>query len=179
MQAKVILGILVLALGLPLGSVAKPLDQKTRFPITPVPGMTTGSTCDEDDPDFVEYRYPSHIAYCERKVDHRTKAAIYDAYNVPVHCRGSYTIDHFIPLALGGDNATINLWPEHKAVKATRQSLELQLFLQLRDGEIDQDTAIAEIEYAKWHPEFSPEQIVDVCYRSALSQDEPQAPARN
>src|SRR4029450_8073014 len=47
-----------------------------------------------------------------RKVSAKTKAKVYAAYKVPKKDRSKYTIDHLIPVSLGGNNSTKNLWPE-------------------------------------------------------------------
>jgi len=122
------------------------------YPMTPDAAETKGELCAVSDPDFSEYRYPEHIAYCERNVATSLKKKIYDEYGIPQSERKDYTIDHLIPLSLGGDNRRINLWPEHKAVKALRPNLEYDLYLKLRDGRISQDDAIDEILWAKFHP---------------------------
>jgi hypothetical protein len=80
-----------------------------------------------------------------RNVSSETKAKIYDLYKIPLHCRYRYTIDHFIPLSIGGDNSPANLWPEHKLVKKTRMSLEEDLFEELKQGTITQKEAIEQI----------------------------------
>jgi hypothetical protein len=118
---------------------------------TPNVQITYGELCTEDNPDYVNRRYPERIIYCHRHLDDSRKAKIYDTYGVPEKCRHQYTIDHFIPLALGGDNANANLWPEHKKVKATRPTLEDDLYYALKNGEITQADAIAKIRYAKTH----------------------------
>lgn len=122
------------------------------FPRKPDPQMTNGDLCDTKNPDFKEYRYPENVAYCERNVDWYQKQRVYDAYGVPEKCRREYTIDHYIPLALGGSNADENLWPEHKNVKATRQTLEQELFERIKKGEIGQTYAIRVIVHAKLNP---------------------------
>lgn len=144
-----------------------------RFPMIPVSSMTSGELCDESDPDFDHHRYSEQIPYCARNVDTQTKRKIYAAYGVPRFCQDSYTIDHFIPLALGGSNGVKNLWPEHRAVKRARYNLEVQLYNALRAGTISQQEAIEEVEYAKWNPPFTVQQIVDVCYSAALQAPEP------
>jgi hypothetical protein len=115
------------------------------FPLTPNPQWTTGEVCTPDNRDFREYRYGEKIPYCVRNVSSETKAKIYDLYKIPLHCRYRYTIDHFIPLSVGGDNSPANLWPEHKLVKQTRMSLEEDLFEGLKAGTILQKDAINEI----------------------------------
>src|SRR5579859_260909 len=47
-----------------------------------------------------------------RNVSYATKLAVYHSYGIFYHHTGQYEIDHFIPLELGGSNATSNLWPE-------------------------------------------------------------------
>jgi hypothetical protein len=43
-------------------------------------------------------------------------------------------VDHLVPLAVGGNNAFENLWPEHVLVKKTRQDLEQELFENVDNG---------------------------------------------
>jgi hypothetical protein len=45
-----------------------------------------------------------------------------------------------------------NLWPEHRKIKETRINLELELFIDLHDGEISQKAAIDKIIDAKLNP---------------------------
>ncbi len=124
-----------------------------RLPAPLAPDETTsGALCSEENSDFTEYRYGEEIPYCERNVSSGLKNEIYRAYGVPAKCRSEYTIDHFYPLSLGGDNSRENLWPEHKAVKATRQNLELVLYKQLSKGEIKQAAALALIRKEKMNP---------------------------
>ena len=47
-----------------------------------------------------------------RKVTDATKQAVYRAYGILQHRRGSYEIDHLVPLELGGSNVRANLFPE-------------------------------------------------------------------
>ena len=112
------------------------------YPLTPDPEMTQGDLCTKRDPDFSRYEYREKIPYCERNVSWRRREKIYAEYNIPYNCRHRYTIDHFIPLSLGGSNADINLWPEHVLVKATRPLLEQELYLALEQGKINQEGAI-------------------------------------
>lgn len=123
-----------------------------EFPHVPNDAMTPGEFCDRQDPDYLGDAYPEKIAKCERDVIFVTKQKVYDLYSVKPSCRKNYTIDHFIPLSLGGDNSIENLWPEHKAVKALRQNLELDLFQDLRDGKISQAEAVRKIRQAKTRP---------------------------
>ena len=47
-----------------------------------------------------------------RNVSFLLKLRIYRAYGVLFHRRGSYEIDHLVPLELGGANDAANLWPQ-------------------------------------------------------------------
>lgn len=124
-------------------------------PLIPNPSMTMGDACSKGDRDFKEYRYREHIPYCQRNVSSSLKREIYAAYGIPTNCQKDYTIDHFYPLSLGGNNQRDNLWPEHRAVKHTRQDLEMELYEQLKAGKITQSRALAEIKEAKLHPDTS------------------------
>ncbi len=124
------------------------------FPFTP-DSSVTGSLCTTNDSDFLEYRYSIQIPYCRRNVSTHQKRAIYDLYRVPRHCQKEYTIDHFIPLSLGGTNRVNNLWPEAKIIKKLRQNLELELFQQLQNGQITQAQAVEAIREAKFNPPIS------------------------
>lgn len=123
--------------------------QTMAYPLNPNPQTQPGSLCNRQNPDYAGDRYPEHIAYCRRNVDSGLKKALYDAYAVPEQCRSRYTIDHLIPLSIGGDNSPENLWPEHKLVKQTRPQLEQQVFEDLRDARITQQEAINRVYYAK------------------------------
>jgi hypothetical protein len=119
------------------------------YPLTPNLETTPSSICDEDNPDFSEYRYKEKIPYCRRNVSGKLKTFIYDMYQIPRNCRRQFTIDHFIPLSIGGDNRIENLWPEHHSIKQQRPNLEYDVYEKLRDGKINQKTAIQIIYSAK------------------------------
>lgn len=121
-------------------------------PIAPTPSITPGSVCTRNDSDFTEYRYKEHIPYCERNVPYQQKIQIYEVYAVKKSARSNYTIDHFIPLSMGGNNDDENLWPEHVKIKALRQNLEYETYERLLNGEINQKEAIDIIVQAKMHP---------------------------
>jgi len=108
----------------------------------PVPG----SICTPDDPDFFEYRYPQKIAYCKRNVSHEKRVEICERDGV--FDRSEYTVDHIIPLSIGGSNDDDNLWCQHRSLAVTR--LEYQLYLKIKNGEINQDSAIERILRAKF-----------------------------
>jgi hypothetical protein len=99
---------LVLAIGLFWSSLA--------YSAVVLEPPVSGSFCSESDPDFLEFRYSESVPICERNVESSTKAEIYEKYNIPAKDRKDYTIDHFIPLSLGGSNHLDNLWPQHKSI---------------------------------------------------------------
>lgn len=121
-------------------------------PMHPDPEKTSGDYCSTDDPDFREYRYRENVPTCIRSVSRELKTKIYQEYGVPRRCRGQYTVDHFIPLSMGGSNQAINLWPEHKDIKATRQNLELDMYIELREGRVTQRQAIQRVIREKMNP---------------------------
>lgn len=131
------------------------------FLTKPNPEVTTGDFCETSDPDFVGYRYKDNMPYCERNVSTQLKRRIYEQYSIPENCRREYTIDHFVPLAMGGSNAPENLWPEHKNVKATRQNLEQDVYTELSHDRISQKEAVEVITQAKMNP---PPDIPEGCH---------------
>jgi hypothetical protein len=122
------------------------------YPITPNEKTNPGHFCTTKDSHFKEYRYSEKIAYCRRSVSKGKKNYVYEVYGIPKKCRGSYTIDHIIPLSLGGSNQVENLWPEHRNVKKTRQNLEFELYVAVRDSEMLRDEAVAELLDEKFNP---------------------------
>jgi hypothetical protein len=121
-------------------------------PRIPDQTVTPGDLCTRQDPDFDGYRYKEHIAYCERNVTPAQKRQIYDQYNIPKSKRHNYTIDHFIPLSIGGSNSRENLWPEHVKIKELRIDLEINTYYELERGNISQKEAIRIITEAKLNP---------------------------
>ncbi len=140
------------------------IADQLRFPFVPTREKTSGSLCTPQDPDFERLRYEERIPYCRRNVSRSEKADIYEAYGVPKRCRGDYTIDHFIPLSIGGTNHRDNLWPEHKSIKALRQNLELDLYKQIDQGLITQKEAIRIITEAKWNPPIHDPSDFEICH---------------
>lgn len=143
--------IAILTLTVSIAMLGFSIQALADFPLTPGPA-TSGSLCTTNDADFREFRYSGKIPYCKRNVSSSQKRQIYELYGVPQNCRREYTIDHFIPLSLGGTNNPNNLWPEAKVVKQLRQNLELELFDEMRAGNITQAEAIATIRDAKMNP---------------------------
>lgn len=125
-----------------LASMVLVCSEAFGYPQTPDVKMTPGSICTKESPDYEEDRYDQKIPYCYRNVSYETKQAIYDAYGIPQEERKEYTIDHLIPLSVGGSNQVTNLWPEHKNVKATRPDFETQLYIDVSEGRMTQQEAI-------------------------------------
>lgn len=134
---------------------------KLPTPEKPDPEVTTGELCDRGNADFEGYRYKQKIAYCRRNVEPSLKAEIYEEYGVKKSARINYTIDHFIPLSIGGSNSRVNLWPEHKKIKALRANLETEVFEAVRDGHMTQEDAVQKIIKAKMNPPLSSENNLD------------------
>jgi hypothetical protein len=133
------------------------------FPFIPDSQATPGSLCSKRDPDYKQDRYAEKIPYCGRNVASSLKRDIYDDYGISSKCRKEYTIDHFIPLAIGGSNRRDNLWPEHKSVKALRQNLEMDLYNEIRNGTISQAEALKIIVEAKLNPPVQNPSEFDFC----------------
>lgn len=112
------------------------------YPLKPDVRVSPGHMCTTSDSDFETFRYAQRIPYCTRNVSYQTKQEIYDYYKIPQAERKNYTIDHIIPLSIGGSNNKKNLWAEHKQVKATRPNLEVELYEDVRDNRMEQREAI-------------------------------------
>lgn len=138
-------------------------------PIVPKPS-SQGSICTEQSADFAEFRYQENIPYCRRSVSKALKEKLYRTYGIPESCRSNYTIDHFYPLSLGGDNQPQNLWPEHKTIKATRSNLEMALYTQISRGLILQAAALTQVRDAKLNPDTTAIEHVDSCQESETLQ---------
>jgi len=117
----------------------------SAYPVVPDSNLTQGDLCTESDPDFDHHRYEENIPYCKRNVSWHRREKVYEAYRIPSECRNRFTIDHLIPLAVGGNNSDQNLWPEHVEVKAQRPALEIAVYRALERGEITQEEAIETI----------------------------------
>ena len=129
-----------------------------RFPKGPNLTETPGKLCTSP----TEYRYPEHVAYCERDVDTYTKNAIiqkYDTvlgYEIRTMKRLDFKIDHFIPLCAGGANSEENLWPQHKSVYAITDPLEPVLCEKMAQGRLTQADAVKMITQAKLNLDQAP-----------------------
>jgi len=130
------------------------LPPAIRKPVKPDEQITKGHLCSPKDPDLEGYRYSEHIAVCKRVVSTSVKNRIYLKYNVALVNKKYYTIDHFIPLAIGGSNDEDNLWPEPRAVKRTRPNLEMDIYEAMKRGQMSQREAIRIIVEAKMNPKL-------------------------
>lgn len=102
--------------------------------IPPVPGHL----CAPTNPDFAEYRYQEQVPICKRNVSTKKKNEICERDGVKD--RTNYTVDHIIPLSLGGSNADSNLWCQHKSLAVT--NIEYFIYIQLRQNAVSQKQAI-------------------------------------
>ncbi len=112
------------------------------IPVTPDETKTTGSFCSAQDPDFQGYVYSEKMISCKRNVSAEVRERIYQEYHIPIDFRKCYTIDHLVPLTLGGNNAFENLWPEHQFVRGINSRLEQKLYKELSSGSIKSSDAI-------------------------------------
>jgi len=121
------------------------------FPMGPNPTMTPGKLCDRP----TAYRYPEHIAYCERDVTYETKEFLikqYDSkfgYHIQTLDRAEFKIDHFIPLCVGGSNDMVNLWPQHKSVYEITDPVEPLICQKMLEGKLSQADAVKLVIKAK------------------------------
>lgn len=121
------------------------------FPTTPNSQLTPGKLCDQPS----GYRYPEHIAYCERNVTYDTKEILiknYDkrlGYRIETMNRLDFKIDHFIPLCAGGSNDPVNLWPQHRSVYEVTDPVEPLLCQKMLEGKLSQADAVKLIMRAK------------------------------
>ena len=76
-----------------------------------------------------------------------TVSAVYKEYNITSHKIHEYEIDHFIPLALGGNNNISNLWPQPKSYPGYQEKDFVQLYLrnQVCAGNLSLEEARADI----------------------------------
>jgi hypothetical protein len=110
------------------------------FPKVPDLSYTGPHYCTKTDPDFKEFRYQNEVAVCERNVTSATKDKVYTSYKIPKEDRKEYTIDHFIPLALGGSNKQRNLWPQHISISSAK--IEADTYRKLIKGQITHQEAV-------------------------------------
>ena len=122
-----------------------------NYPTSPNNQLTPGKLCDKP----TSYRYPEHIAYCERDVTYETKDILiknYDrqlGYHIQTMNRLDFKIDHFIPLCAGGSNDSVNLWPQHRSVYEITDPVEPLVCQKMLEGKLSQADAVKLIVQAK------------------------------
>jgi hypothetical protein len=121
-----------------------------EYPLGPDAQTTPGSLCAKAS----EMRYPEGISYCKRDVGSQRKKQIFNTYRflgftLPPNDRGSYKIDHYIPLCAGGSNANDNLWPQHKSVYAITDPIEPLICEKMSEGRLKQAEAVMLIKKVK------------------------------
>ncbi|MGZ5543765.1 MAG: hypothetical protein ACXWIU_03745 [Limisphaerales bacterium] len=119
------------------------LSVSSAFAVKPDPNLTPGELCTPSNPDFTEYRYPAHIAYCKRNVTEAMKQKIAEAYGgIPRDQWSNYEFDHLIPLNAGGDSSIANLWPQPIAEAKEKDKVEQQTYNGLNNGKLTQAQAV-------------------------------------
>jgi len=79
-----------------------------------------------------------------RNVPERVKNLVYGRYGITRHPRGTYEMDHLIPLELGGSNKQKNLFPQAAQPRPgfhEKDVLENQLHASVCDGSMKLRTA--------------------------------------
>ena len=80
-----------------------------------------------------------------RNVSTKLKNEIKDSYKIPPVYRNNFTIDHFIPLSLGGTNDARNLWPQPiiglKYGSNEKAKADTWLFNQVCEGDMSLEEA--------------------------------------
>jgi hypothetical protein len=99
--------------------------------------------CTPSSADFKEYRYVSKTPYCTRNVPQSFKNRVYAAYKILEADKVNYTIDHLVPLFLGGSNDIQNLWPQHKTI--TTAPVESSLYSKVSKNELHATEALNKI----------------------------------
>jgi hypothetical protein len=113
----------VFVLGLLAGAVRAAPRQD--WPLYPDPVLTPGDFFpDVTVADACTPRY----ATVARSVTKSERNAVFAAYGDPQDA-SLYTLDHFIPLSLGGSNSVLNLWPEPVAVPGSHEKDKVEDYL--------------------------------------------------
>jgi len=72
------------------------------------------------------------------------------AYSIHEEDYSKYEFDHFIPLAAGGANDIVNLWPQPLADALEKDKIESKVYHGLKSGKMTQEVAVAMIR--AWKP---------------------------
>jgi hypothetical protein len=122
------------------------------YPLKPNIKIAPGHMCSVEDKDFDRFRYEEQIPYCRRNVSVKTKNRICAAYGV--FDRTGYTIDHIVPLSLGGSNSVKNLWCQSR--KIYTGNIEYQLYKEVSKGLLTQAGALLRLLPIKYDPDAMP-----------------------
>lgn len=113
----------------------------------PNSNLTPGFLCSQQDPDFLGFAYPSHVARCNRNVQQPEKLQVAQQYGgIPQSQWPNYEFDHLYPLCVGGSNNIKNLWPQPIVEAHDKDILENQICLELQAGTLDQAGAIKKVQ---------------------------------
>lgn len=88
-----------------------------------------------------------------RDVPYSLKRRVYYSYGIRRHPRGTFEVDHLVPLELGGSNAQSNLWPEAAPGFHEKDALENYLHQAVCSGARRLSSAQAAIS-RNWHAEW-------------------------
>jgi len=125
--------------------------QVSAFPLIPDKDVSPGNFCVLKDKHFKEFRYPEKIPYCKRRVSSSLKDRV--CKRDGVLDRKGYTVDHIIPLSLGGNNSEANLWCQHRSLYTG--GIEFFYYSQLKKGRISRLDAAIKILKCKFDKECS------------------------
>jgi hypothetical protein len=78
-----------------------------------------------------------------RPISDGTKRRVFAAYHVARRARGASTIDHLVPVELGGTNALDNLWPITKSEARAKRFVVVKVVARMCAGDVDLATAQA------------------------------------
>ena len=98
------------------------------WPLYPDPTLTPGDFF--PDVTAADVCTPGY-ATAARHVTKSERDAVFAEYGDPQDS-SEYTLDHFIPLNLGGSDAVTNLWPEPVAVPGSHEKDKVEDFLHLQ-----------------------------------------------
>ena len=130
-----------LILAVLLAASAKPASAQDA-PALPDPIMTPGEVATSD------LNVVCHQRTRERRSVPTSRCdAVFRAYSIPDTpvARYSYECDHLVPLALGGSNAAVNLWPQPDVEAARKDRLEVEMQRLVCSGELPLPQAQREI----------------------------------
>lgn len=138
MTAKRAGAIVVLALAFPASATASPCHVHNRLPD---PHCTPGAAF----PHATKKKICT-VGYTKgvRNVPERIKRRVYRRYGITKHPRGTYEMDHLIPLELGGSNKQANLFPQAARPRPgfhEKDVLENALHSSVCDGRMKMRTA--------------------------------------